>query len=171
MNPRPLIVITCGAPLARRLTDLRADLARHGTPFDRLIVTTAAEHWTHERSELAARPRTAGLVVIFPLTFNTAGKTAAGISDTPAAAILCEALGARAPVLAVPMVNTTLAEHPQWERTSAALTAGGWTWYSPTTSHTTPTPEPVAHGSGDHITTTFDTALLAAHITDRLAHE
>lgn len=171
MNPRPLILIACGAPLARRLTDLRADLTRHGTTLDRLIVTTAAEQWTPERSELAARPRTAGLVVIFPLTFNTAGKAAAGISDTPAASILCETLGARAPVLAVPMVNTTLAAHHQWERTTTALTAGGWTWYSPTTPHTTPAPEPVDHGSGDRITDAFDTALLAAHITERLTHD
>lgn len=68
-------------------------------------------------------------------------------------------------------MNTTLAEHPQWERTCAKLTAGGWTWYSPTSPHTTSAPRPVAHGSGDHITAAFDTALLAADITERLAHE
>jgi hypothetical protein len=56
----------------------------------------------------------ADAIVVFPATFNTLNKWALGISDTLALGLLCEFMGLRSPVLAIPCVLTGsgLDSHP-----------------------------------------------------------
>jgi hypothetical protein len=51
-------------------------------------------------------------VVVAPATFNTINKWAAGIADTLALGLLCEAIGKRLPVVVLPYLNAAQAEHP-----------------------------------------------------------
>jgi phosphopantothenoylcysteine synthetase/decarboxylase len=64
-------------------------------------------------------------VVVAPATFNTLNKWAAGIADTYAVAVLCEAVGLRVPVVAVPVVNGPFARHPAYGTSLAALRGMG----------------------------------------------
>src|SRR6266513_3165789 len=56
----------------------------------------------------------ADVVVAYPATFNSLNKWALGISDTLAVGLLCEYMGLRKPVIAVPCVGTNsgLDTHP-----------------------------------------------------------
>lgn len=49
-----------------------------------------------------------------PATFNTVNKWAAGISDTLALGILCEAYGMNIPTAVLPYVNSAQAAHPAY---------------------------------------------------------
>ena len=51
-------------------------------------------------------------IVVAPATFNTLNKWAAGIADTLALGLLCEATGRGLPVVALPYLNAAQAEHP-----------------------------------------------------------
>src|SRR5689334_576621 len=53
-------------------------------------------------------------MVVFPATFNTLNKWALGISDTLALGLLCEYMGLKMPIIAVPCVLTDsgLDSHP-----------------------------------------------------------
>jgi phosphopantothenoylcysteine synthetase/decarboxylase len=62
-----------------------------------------------------------------PATFNTVNKWAAGISDTLALALLNEAIGLGAPIVAVPWPNQPLARHPAFSRSIDSLRACGIT--------------------------------------------
>ncbi|MFH8690109.1 flavoprotein [Streptomyces anulatus] len=53
-------------------------------------------------------------IVVAPATFNTINKWAAGISDTLALGILCEAYGLGVPTVVLPAVNSSLAAHPAY---------------------------------------------------------
>lgn len=59
--------------------------------------------------------------VVAPATFNTINKWANGISDTLALGLLNEALAADQPIIAVPIPNQTLAQHPAFVRNVAFL--------------------------------------------------
>ena len=48
----------------------------------------------------------ADAILVFPATFNTLNKWALGITDTLALGILCEYLGLRMPIVAVPGIHT-----------------------------------------------------------------
>ena len=65
----------------------------------------------------------ADAVIVFPATFNTINKWAAGISDTLALGLLNEYTGRKKPVLAVPVVtaNSGLDSHPAFSRSMALL--------------------------------------------------
>ncbi len=56
----------------------------------------------------------ADAIVVFPATFNTLNKWVLGISDTLALGVLCEYLGLKMPIVAVPCVltNSGLDTHP-----------------------------------------------------------
>ena len=63
--------------------------------------------------------------VIAPATFNTINKLTAGISDTLAAGLLNEAIGAGLPIIAVPFPNQVLARHPAYQASITTLRAWG----------------------------------------------
>ncbi|GGV69172.1 MULTISPECIES: flavoprotein [Streptomyces] len=58
----------------------------------------------------------ADAIAVAPATFNTINKWAAGISDTLALGILCEAYGLGIPTVALPYVNSAQAAHPAYRQ-------------------------------------------------------
>ncbi|MFD8910254.1 flavoprotein [Streptomyces sp. NPDC059575] len=56
----------------------------------------------------------ADAIAVAPATFNTINKWAAGISDTLALGILCEAYGFGIPTAVLPYVNSAQAAHPAY---------------------------------------------------------
>lgn len=67
----------------------------------------------------------ADALVVSPATFNTVNKWAAGISDTLALGILCEAPGLGLPIAVHPRVSPALAAHPAYAASRARLAALG----------------------------------------------
>ncbi|WP_055548684.1 flavoprotein [Streptomyces kanamyceticus] len=63
----------------------------------------------------------ADAIAVAPATFNTINKWAAGISDTLALGILCEAYGMGIPIAAFPYVNAAQAAHPAYARSLDVL--------------------------------------------------
>ncbi|MFF2850214.1 flavoprotein [Streptomyces sp. NPDC058001] len=55
-------------------------------------------------------------IAVAPATFNTVNKWAAGISDTLALGILCEAHGLGVPIAALPYLNAAQAAHPAYRQ-------------------------------------------------------
>ena len=51
-------------------------------------------------------------IVVAPATFNTLNKWVAGIADTLALGLLCEAIGKGLAVVVLPYLNAAQAEHP-----------------------------------------------------------
>ncbi|QSS91733.1 flavoprotein [Streptomyces sp. M54] len=64
-------------------------------------------------------------IAVAPATFNTVNKWAAGIADTLALGILCEAYGQGVPTAVLPAVNSFLARHPAYAESLARLRAMG----------------------------------------------
>ncbi|MGW6414478.1 flavoprotein [Streptomyces sp. NPDC055055] len=64
-------------------------------------------------------------IAVAPATFNTLNKWAAGIADTLALGILCEAYGLGIPTAALPCVNPAMAAHPAYVRSLDQLRAMG----------------------------------------------
>ncbi len=58
----------------------------------------------------------ADAIAVAPATFNTINKWAAGISDTLALGILCEAYGFGIPIAVLPYLNSAQAAHPAYCR-------------------------------------------------------
>ena len=67
----------------------------------------------------------ADAIVVFPATFNTINKWASGISDTYALGILAEAPGLNIPVVALPFVNSALADRAPFKDSVNALRSEG----------------------------------------------
>ncbi|MET8740798.1 flavoprotein [Streptomyces sp. NPDC004728] len=63
----------------------------------------------------------ADAIAVAPATFNTINKWAAGIADTLALGILCEAYGMGIPTVVMPYVNAAMAAHPAYGRSLAQL--------------------------------------------------
>ncbi|UOB15673.1 flavoprotein [Streptomyces sp. HP-A2021] len=63
----------------------------------------------------------ADAIAVAPATFNTINKWAAGISDTLALGILCEAYGMGIPTAALPYLNRAQAAHPAYHRSLERL--------------------------------------------------
>ncbi|MER7986278.1 flavoprotein [Streptomyces noursei] len=63
----------------------------------------------------------ADAIAVAPATFNTINKWAAGISDTLAVGILCEAYGFGIPTAVLPCLNSAQAAHPAYGRSLARL--------------------------------------------------
>jgi phosphopantothenoylcysteine synthetase/decarboxylase len=128
-------VIVCGAPLARRTPELLSELVAEGwTPS--VIATPSAQEWLNtpvifdligvpprvqRREPSPPKSPDPAAVVVCPATFNTVNKAAAGVMDTYALGVFCEALGAGIPTIVVPMVNNKLWGHPAWKRSLAVL--------------------------------------------------
>ncbi|MFI5758262.1 flavoprotein [Streptomyces sp. NPDC051569] len=64
-------------------------------------------------------------IAVAPATFNTLNKWAAGIADTLALGILCEAYGLGVPTVALPYVNAVLAAHPAYATSLERLSGMG----------------------------------------------
>ena len=94
-------------------------------------------------------------VVACPLTFNTANKIVAGVMDTAATGVLCDALGAGVPIVAVPMLNTRLWAHPTWSTTLTILGRWGVTLLDPADG-SIGTVRPVESGTGNAVASAFD---------------
>ncbi len=175
MTRPDLALIVCGAPLAARATELAAYLVDAGWRTT-LVATPAAMGWL----DAAAVERTTGepprhayrvpgepkrraapaAVAVCPATFNTVNKAAAGITDTYATGVLCEALGARVPTVVAPMVNDKLWGHPAWSRSVAVLLGAGATFIDVRTG--LGEVRAVASGSGMEVTAGFDPAWLVS---------
>ncbi|MET8982736.1 flavoprotein [Streptomyces sp. NPDC004539] len=63
----------------------------------------------------------ADAIAVAPATFNTINKWAAGITDTLAFGILCEAYGTGTPTAVLPHLNSALAAHPAYTRSLDTL--------------------------------------------------
>ncbi|MGW1978430.1 flavoprotein [Streptomyces sp. NPDC001889] len=64
-------------------------------------------------------------IAVAPATFNTINKWAAGISDTLALGILCEAHGLGVPIAALPCLNAAQAAHPAYAESLRRLRGMG----------------------------------------------
>ncbi|GAA2284761.1 hypothetical protein GCM10010415_63360 [Streptomyces atrovirens] len=67
----------------------------------------------------------ADAIAVAPATFNTINKWAAGISDTLALGILCEAYGMGIPTVALPCLNSAQAAHPAYQQSLDRLRGMG----------------------------------------------
>ncbi|MET8114699.1 flavoprotein [Streptomyces prasinus] len=67
----------------------------------------------------------ADAIAVAPATFNTVNKWAAGISDTLALGILCEAYGMGVPITVLPYLNAAQAAHPAYRQSLERLTGMG----------------------------------------------
>lgn len=67
----------------------------------------------------------ADAIAVAPATFNTINKWAAGVSDTLALGILCEAYGLGVPTAVLPYVNSAMAAHPAYRESLARLRGMG----------------------------------------------
>lgn len=63
----------------------------------------------------------ANVVLVAPLTFNTANKWAGGLNDTFALGVLNELLATDVPIVATPCVKTALQRHPAYVKSSRLL--------------------------------------------------
>jgi len=170
---RVVSLIVCGAPLAARAPDLVARLVTSGWTVS-VVGTAASTSWIDEAALGApirrdyrspaepkrdARP---GVVVVCPATFNTLNKAAAGIADSYALGVLCEALGAGTPALLVPMVNDRLWGHPSWARSLAILAESDATFIDIRTGALGTSPVP--SGTGGEVVANFDPAWIASRL-------
>src|SRR5262249_52676583 len=67
----------------------------------------------------------ANAIAVAPATFNTINKWAAGIADTLAVGVLCEANGLGIPTAALPYLNAAQAAHPAHRQSLDRLGAMG----------------------------------------------
>ncbi|MFJ1703894.1 flavoprotein [Kitasatospora sp. NPDC088346] len=135
-----LYVVVCAAGVAGGVGELvtaaRAEGWRVGvvaTPtalgfFDRPAIEGLTGHPVRSALRRPGEPRPLpppDAIVVAPATFNTLNKWAAGISDTLALGILCEALGLGTPVAVQPCLNAAQAAHPAYPTSLAVLRSAG----------------------------------------------
>jgi phosphopantothenoylcysteine synthetase/decarboxylase len=135
---RTLYVVCCAALSAQRIQDFVVLAQREGwdvcviaTPnATKFLNVSLLEKLTgypvrsdYKRPEDPDVLPRADAIVVYPATANTLNKWALGISDTLALGILCEYLGLKMPVVAVPYVRTDsgLDNHPAFSRSLAFL--------------------------------------------------
>ncbi|HEX9343838.1 MAG TPA: flavoprotein [Actinomycetota bacterium] len=136
MRQGVLYVVVCAAPPARDARVL-VEFAREAG-WDTCVIVTPAARAFADLAELEARsghpvrfewkrPGTpdvlppADAMIVAPATFNTLNKWAAGISDTLALGLLCEAIGKRLALVALPFLNAAQAYHPAFGRSLEQL--------------------------------------------------
>jgi hypothetical protein len=137
---RVLYAVVCAAPPARQVHVL-VELAR-GAGWDVCVVATPrAAQWI-DRTALAQQTGYAvrsdykhpgepdvlpqpDAIVVAPATFNTINKWAAGICDTLALGLVCEAIGWGVPVVALPYLNAAQAAHPAFAESVQRLRQAG----------------------------------------------
>lgn len=165
-----LALVACGAPLAARVHDVAAQAVELGW-LVRVVATPSAMNWVdtaavekvtgfpvlveqRQPGQLKRFPPPAR-VIVCPATFNTVNKLAAGIMDTYAAGLLCEALASQIPITLAPMVSTRLWPHPVWTHNLDMLTTAGVTFIDIQTGHAGQ-PAAVQSGTGSKVIAAFD---------------
>jgi phosphopantothenoylcysteine synthetase/decarboxylase len=133
-----LYVIACASRPAQRVPDLVQAAQTAGWDVTVIVTPQAtkfvdaplleqltsypvrSEYKRPEEPDILPR---ADAIVVFPATFNTLNKWALGISDTLALGLLCEYLGLKMPIVAVPCIltNSGLDTHPAFSRSLAQL--------------------------------------------------
>lgn len=142
MAKRVLYLIVCAAPPARAISEF-IELAQEKDWTVCPIATPHATAWIDTvtvkiQTGFSVRDRyrrpddqeplpRADAIVVAPATFNTVNKWVAGISDTFALGILCEAIGLRLPIVVAPYAKSNLAAHPAYARSLQALDEWGVT--------------------------------------------
>jgi phosphopantothenoylcysteine decarboxylase len=170
-------LVVCGAPLTRRTGDMVNELVSGGWDV-RLVGTPTARSWIDLNGASSLRgvvprfdfvspehPRSTAdpdIVTVCPATFNTLNKVATGIADNYATSLICETLGMRNPVLAVPMVNHKLWGHPALSSSVTSLSGAGVKFLDVQTG--APGLSPVQSGSGDHVVRKFQPSWLLAAV-------
>ncbi|MFF3750428.1 flavoprotein [Streptomyces sp. NPDC002018] len=126
-----LYVVVCAAGIAGDVTTLIA--AAQERQWDVGVIATPRGLTFIDTEEITARTgypirsawRSPGdprplpppdAIAVAPATFNTINKWAAGISDTLAVGILCEAYGMGVPTAVLPCLNAAQAAHPAYRR-------------------------------------------------------
>ncbi|WP_380167743.1 flavoprotein [Jannaschia sp. R86511] len=156
-------LVVCAAPLAHRWPDIAAALSAVGYTVS-VVLTDNASGWDIPKpSPHQPDPRRADTWVIAPLTFNSTAKMALGIADTYAHGLLCEAVGTRAQVVAVPMINEDLFGHPALAEHVRRLRERGLTFVDPQSG--TDVFEPVLSGTGLDLAEDFDVDVLVRAVT------
>ncbi|WP_017602297.1 flavoprotein [Nocardiopsis lucentensis] len=61
------------------------------------------------------------VILACPWSFNSTNRTALGLADTFAVALLCEMIGRNVPTFIVPKAGQALAQHPAFDRSLRAL--------------------------------------------------
>lgn len=137
---RVLYVITCGTLAARdvgKLVDLAQDdgwtVCVIATPMaTRFIDQAALEAQTgypvrsdYKQPGTPDALPTASAMIVGGASANTINKLAAGISDNLALGLLNEAIGLGLPLAILPFVNTALAAHPAFKRSTRELREAG----------------------------------------------
>jgi phosphopantothenoylcysteine synthetase/decarboxylase len=165
-----LALVVCGAPLAARAHEVAAAAVQAGWQV-RVVATPAALAWideaqvvgitggsvatTYRQPDQPKRGPRPTAVVVCPATFNTVNKLAAGVADNHAMGVLCEALGAGTPIVAVPMINNILWGHPALSRSLRDLASAGVTFVDVHTGRTDMLAA-VRSGTGDQVVRAFD---------------
>lgn len=139
---RVLHLVVCAAPPAQAIGDLIDPLQEGGwavhaisTPraMDWIDTAAVAEQTGFPVRDDFRRPGAvkslppADAVAVAPATFNTVNKWVAGISDTFALGLLCEAVGSRLPIVVAPYAKASLAAHPAFARSLRTLQEWGVT--------------------------------------------
>ncbi len=114
------------------------------------------------RSPDQSRPTDPDVVVVCPATFNTINKVATGIADNYATSLICETIGAGAPLLIAPMVNHQLWGHPVLSSSFASLSDAGVGFLDVQTGERGLSP--IRSGSGEHVVKRFQPSWLAAAV-------
>jgi hypothetical protein len=172
-----LTLIVCGAPLTSRTPALVVALMTDGWR-PTVVATPGSLQWldgeaikrlTGEPPRLefrlptqTKRDRPPAAVVVCPATFNTVNKAAAGINDSYAMGVLCEAIGVGTPTVLVPMVNNKLWGHPVWARSLGTLVEAGVAVVDVQTGSVGAAA--VTSGTGDAVVAGFDPQWVIAHL-------
>lgn len=69
----------------------------------------------------------ADVILLAPATFNTLNEWALGLTGKYVVGVAAEAIGKSTPLVAVPCLNTALAQHPRFERSLEILRRAGVT--------------------------------------------
>lgn len=175
-------LIVTGAPLTARCADVVSALQDSGFVVD-LVNTPSADQWVDVDQVSAAtgavprnsqRPTDGSkrlplpeVAVLCPATFNTISKAALGIADTHAHSFLCECLGARIPLLIVPMINDRLWKHPALSGHLGFLAEAGAMFMDPRTGQLGSFEIP--SGTGGDVVTDFQPGWIPAQLAMMLA--
>lgn len=135
-----LYIVVCAAGCAGEVGGLITAAQRRGwevgviaTPLglgflDQSAIETQTGHPMRSAWRRPGEPRPlppADAILVAPATFNTINKWAAGISDTLALGILCEAAGSGVPVAVLPHLNAAQAAHPAYPQSLQRLRGMG----------------------------------------------
>lgn len=124
---KAIYLVVSGASSARCAPDLLKELARLDLPIYTILTDAAhniispyklADQQGHTLVDSYFDPvpldvREPGLTLVAPATFNTLNKISQGIADTLPHSLVAEAIGAGWPVIVVPSMNVSLANHPR----------------------------------------------------------